>query len=249
MLLLSYSDHYKKLAANYDRYHLVQNQARAKFTQRHISLSPFDQLVDIGGGTGQTSLIMKTNIGMKKSVVCVDPCKEMLDVAAQKDGIVAIHSTAEDFLSSKPKYPLKHVVMHGCSHHFEDPELVFSSLAKHMPDDGVCFITCYPAKNTLPFFKALKHLEASNGTTDSKLHIFCQMIKSLGLEYKVVKGVEVGEMDKQLWYESIRNKASSSLEKFSDDELEEGIKELEEQYKDAKTIKLDISFIGIVITK
>ena len=74
---------------------------------------------------------------LTKPVVCVDPSTEMLQVA-ERNGAITVQATAEDFLKSKPPYPLKVVFMVGCAHHFEDPDFVVSSLTCCMPEDGVC---------------------------------------------------------------------------------------------------------------
>ena len=179
--------------------------------------------------------------------MCVDPSQDMLDVARQKDGLIAVQSTAEEFLASKPEYPLKVVFMHGSSHHFENLDFVFSRLAEYMPDDGVCFITEYPVKNTLPLFNAAR--EAYLKVT-SRLDILCELIRAKGLKSKMVKGTELGEINMALWYEGLRNRMFSILYNFSDEEIEEGIKEMrEQQYNGVESTEVDIAFNGIIVTK
>lgn len=57
-----------------------------------------DQLIDIGGITAQISSLMKSDLKIRKPIVCIDPSKEMLAITT--------HSTAEDFLASKLEYPV-----------------------------------------------------------------------------------------------------------------------------------------------
>lgn len=207
--------------------------------------------MDIGGGTAQVSLILKADIGMTKPVVCVDLNEDMLSVA-EKNGAIAIHSTAEDFLS-KPEYPLKTVFFIGCVHHFPHPERVFENLAKHMPEDGMGLILKYMyAKDNshLPFFKAAKQSFVDvNQNSKSSLKELSTLIESKGLKCKFVSDTELIEYNKSLWYDCIRNRFVFTLLKFSDAELEQGIAELEEEFKDQDILRFDATMEAIIITK
>jgi SAM-dependent methyltransferase len=233
------------LAPQYDKLCLTYGHAEANFIQHFIPISKDDQIVDIGGGTAHISLKIHSDLGMTNPVVCVDPCREMLNVA-QKNGAIVIQATAEEFLASKPDFPLKVVLMNGCVHHFTDVDFVFSKLVKYMPDDGVCFVTDCTGELSLPLFKAA--VDAHTGI-DEGLDLLCDLVKSKGLKCRVVAGTEPGETDKELWYDAIRNRFFSLLLKFSDDELERGIEELEEQFKNQDTLKYDMAFRGLIIEK
>ena len=233
------------MAARYDEFYEAQARARANFIQRFHPLSGDDQLVDIGGGTAQTALMLHADAGMTKPVICIDPCEEMLDIA-RKNGATTIQSTAESFFASKPEYPLKVVLMNGCVHHFQDPDFIFSRLGKLMPDDGVCIITAYTSKVTFPLFKAA--VEAYTGVGD-RYDLLCKIIESKGLKWRKVSGLEPVEMEKGLWYDGIRNRLYSTLRGFSDEELEQGVEELEVQFKDSDVLKFDVGYIGIFVSK
>ena len=53
------------------------------------------------------------DLQMTNPPVCVDPSREMLDVA-RKNGAITIQATAEEFFATRPKHPLKVALMHGC---------------------------------------------------------------------------------------------------------------------------------------
>lgn len=243
--------HYSVLAPEYDKFYEIYSHARANFIKRFFPLNQDDQLVDIGGGTAQVSLILKADIGMTKPVVCVDPNRDMLSVA-EKNGAIAIHSTAESFLS-KPDYPLKTVFFIGCVHHFPHPDVVFENLAKHMPEDGMGLILKYMYANensNLPFFKAaMQSFVDVNKNSKSGLKQLSTLIESKGLKCKFVSDTELIEYDKSLWYDSIRNRFVFTLNKFSDAELELGIAELDEKFKDQDVFRFDATMEAIIITK
>ena len=234
------------LAPLYDKFYEFQYQAKANFIRHIFPFSQDDQLVDLGGATAQTSLILKADLKMTRPVVCVDPCKEMLAVAKQ-NGAITVEASAESFLGSKPQYPLDAVLIIGCFHHFTDPEFVLSSLAQYMPPKGMCLILRYDSpENAFPFFKAAKESFVRPGLT---LEQICNLIELNGLNYAKKYGSESVEIKKSLWYDCIRNRFMSSLQTFSDQELEEGIDELEEKFKDQDILRLDLAFEGILITK
>ena len=217
------------------------SRANADFIKQLISLTEDDQIIDVGGGTAQTSRFLHEDFNMRNPVVCIDPSKEMLNVA-QRNGAVTIESTAEEFLASKPSYPLKVVCMNGCIHHFADPDFVFSQLASFMPEDGVCIVTMY----TIPLFKGANNIRSTERIKEiSKLVNF----ESKGLKCTKAESLKTGMMNKALWYESIRNRLSSYLSLLSNEELEKGIEKLEEDWKDQTEIKIATTVTALVITK
>jgi hypothetical protein len=48
-----------------------------------------------------------------------------------------------------------------------------------------------------------------------------------------------------LWFDAIRNRFFSSLLRFSDKQLEQGVEELEEQFKDQD----NLTYKGLIVTK
>ena len=207
-------------------------------------MSKNDQLVDIGGGTAHISLKIHSDLKMTNPVVCVDPCQEMLDVA-QRNGAIAVQ--AKEFFASRPEYPLKVVLMNGCVRYFTDVDLVFTKLAEYMPDDGVCFVTWNAANINVPLFKAAADTHAS---CTEELDLLQDVIESKGFKCRMVAGTEPGEMDKRVWYDAIRNRfISCALLDFTDEELEQGIQELEKTFKSQDVLKYDMNFKGFIITK
>ena len=243
--LYSCIEHYKVLAPKYDKYYEAQSQAKVEFICKHISIKQDDQLIDIGGGTAQISLMLKDRLKLTKPVVCVDPSTEMLQVA-ERNGAITVQATAEDFLKSKPPYPLRLVLLIGCVHHFEDPGFVFSSLTRFMPEDGMCVLLEYPSETTVPLFMAAK---AAFTTVGDRLLDVQRLAESKGFTSKLVSGFEEAEVDKELWYEAIRNRLATVLLNFTDEELEIGIEELEEEFADRHVIKFDLAMQVIVLTK
>ncbi len=227
------------MATNYDKMTEVFARASADFIKTFLSLTIDDQIIDVGGGTAQTSFMLKKDFGLTKPIVCVDPSKEMLEVA-ERNGAIIIQSTAEDFFATKPRFPLNVVIMNGCIHHFEKPDYVISQLASYMPEDGVCVVTMY----TLP-------LSAGNNmrSTERLRDIYKLMdFGAVGLKGRIVENIKACEMEKEIWYLSIRNRISSFLSTYSDEELEDVIMALEKELKNQTVFSFETCVTALVIT-
>ena len=236
-------EHFAKLAPAYDQVFEFLSSAHVNFIQHFVSLSRDDQLVDIGGGTALTSLRIHSDLEMTNPVVCVDPCEEMLKVAGE-NGAITIHSTAEDFLSSgKPEFPLKVVLILGCLHHFDDIDLVFSKLAEYMPDNGICLVLAQPAKTTMPLFRA-----ARQAFTDKK-KAMRRVLNIKGFQGRAISGTESVQLNKEFWYNGLRGRCISGFERFSDEDIEQGIKELEEEFSNEDILKFGLDIEGVLLQK
>ena len=240
-IIYTHPEHYKDLAPQYDKFYHFQSQARVNFIERHVPLTKDDQLVDIGGGTGQVSLKIRSDLGLTKPVVCVDPSQEMLDVA-KKNGAITIKATAEEFFATKPECPLKVVLMNGCIFYFKDIEFVFTKLAEYMPKDGVCIAVEF---SSLPLFKGVS--EACGGIS-AMGESFSTTVESSGFNWKMISTKESVDVNKAMWYEGIRNRCNTGLLNFSDKELEQGIEELEEKFGGKDVLRLEVDMNGFILT-
>lgn len=234
------------MASDYDRCFGPQYLPWVNFFKEFVPMKRDDQVVDIGGGTAQISLTIKDHLKMTKPIVCVDPSQELIDIA-KKNGATTVRATAEEFFASEPIYSLDLVFMTCCIHHFKDPDFVFTALAKYMPQNGVCAVvqTSFPSNLTLPWFKSSKHDYPVSEKQDSIM----KLVQSKGLECKSVFAMERVEVEKELWYDTLRKRFRSTLRLLSDEEIEDGIRELEGTFKDADVLKLDMAKYGLIITK
>lgn len=234
------------MAPDYDKSYNYQYVPIANFIQRLVTIHPDDQLLDIGGGTAEISLLIRKEQNLKKPVVCVDPSQDMLDIASTKEGVIGVCATIEEFLSSRPEYCLDVILMANCVHHFKDVRGIFTNLATFMPSKGTCVITvCDP--RTLPYFKAAK--EKYIGLEGDKLEELRDALETNGFKLEMATDICPIEMDKFLWYNLLRDRHDSGLWRFTDEELERGIAELEMEYESVNTLKFDYVTKGFIITR
>ena len=235
-------DHYRKLSSNYDKIYKMFHIATVNLIKHHIPLSKTDQIIDLGGGTGEIIRLLRQDLGINMPGVCVEPNLKMFQIAMKKDGIIPIHSTAEDFLAQMPKFPMKFVLIIGTAHHFNDLAGVFANLAKYMPDDGICLLTIFPPPAI--WFKAC--LMKFKPFDFDQLY---RILKSNNLHCKSFQWKENLELNKAFWYDTLRSRFMTTLDDFSDGEIQEGICELEEKFGAISTLKFELEFDGCIITK
>ena len=70
-----------------------------------------------------------------------------------------------------------------------------------------------------------------------------------GFQGKVVSATEPVQLNKELWYNGLRRRCFSGLERFSDEDIEQGIKELEEEYSNKDILKFGLDIEGIILRK
>ena len=102
-------DHYHSIASNYDQLYAFQHITTVNFIKYCIPLSKSNQIIDIGGGTGEIIRLLRQDLGIEKPGVCIEPNMSMLQIAWKNDGVIPIQSTAEEFLAQMPKFPMKFV--------------------------------------------------------------------------------------------------------------------------------------------
>ena len=234
--------HYDTLANNYDYTYRFQHTANVNLIKHYIPLTKDDQIVDIGGGTGEVLYRLRKELGIERPGVCVEPNERMLQIAAKKEGIIPILSTAEDFLAKKPDYSMKAVFLNGCAHHIKDLSKTIGNLAEFMlPVNGTCIITQYPFPREVWFEAAVKKfsgLESEHIQAIADRH---------GLQCTPFEWKEPVQMDKEAWYECLRLRYVSTLSYFSDEEIEKGIHEIALKFINEEMLKFDIFVQGWIL--
>lgn len=228
--------HYKEIGQEYDIYYQYIYKVYTNAILRHVPIGVDDNVLDIGGGTGELAHMIWKQAGLRNRVLCVEPSEDMLVVAREKEGVVTVKATAEEFFNSEssPKQMFDVVMMNASFHHFQDPVMVISGVKECLPKNGMGVITSH--KSHLPIISMAKALlEKCTDHTDNTL----DLVQSSGLKAEVKLVVQNYTIDKQFWYNFMRKRMYSFLRQFSDEEIEEGIDEMEKQYGDVSEIQME----------
>ena len=191
-------------------------------------------LADIGGGTGLFSQLIWQKQILRNPVLCVDPSAEMLASAAHREGVNPIQASGEDFLTlhNMSKLGVTKIVFAFSLHHLVDVTAALQCISQLLPVGGKCII-CFRVNPTLPFFKAAYEQFICEKYSRKKVEMlqFCPQnpnvsstILDVPLKYNIPK---------YQWYQMLRNRFQTHLDAFSDEEIEDGIQELEKiNFKD-----------------
>ena len=211
-----------------------------------VSIDHEDLVADIGAGTGEIAHQIWKSSQLKNPVVCVEPSSSMLEILKEKDGVDPVQACIEDFFSLKKYNKLfNKFLISGSVHHFPDLVAAFTSLFEHLTDNGSCVVVA--ATNLAVLFEAARDMFCK--TQVRNRNYLYGVFKHLELKWKETKCTYHYTIPKTECYAALRDRYITHLEQFTDQEIEEGILELDREYPNQEVMELNIELIVCVVTK
>ena len=247
------NNHYKNLAGKYDESYSKTTAAGESKTKYSfggedgarciielLDVREDDLMVDLGAGTCATAGMVARIAGLKHPVLCADPVQEMLNVAKKKKiaNIETLCATAEEFAKKDMKYDK--MLIKGAVHHFPVDKMkeIFSGIETQLNAKGVILIDKIGSNRTggMPFFK--KGIEFQRNMQEGLTKILEKILEDLG--FKIDKKIINDEMKitKEEAIKYIKNKSISLISALSEEEIEEGIAEVEREYGDVISFRM-----------
>lgn len=226
--------HYARLAATYNQYWMYDRSHIEWMTRRiveHAAIQAGDVVADIGCGTGLYSHGLAAAAGQ---VICVDPSRAMLSQVPDEASLVRVLGSAQDVSSGRvalPIAPLDVVVVKQSLHHVPGGEraLTLRGLAGLLRSGGRIVVVMLPTRIRYPLFRqALEKYERDHPDPD---HVMA-MLADAGLETRMLYEEYWLKIPKEQYLLMVRDRYMSLLSNFSDDELEQGIAEIDNRYRD-----------------
>jgi len=253
-----HGSHYKDVASHYDEHifynvegPLVQWQLDVAF--KKLDLQPGLRLVDIGGGTGGfTHELAKRLVaaGDKTPLVTlVEPSPEMLAKAEQRkepslecvlgDGLSFCSSiskagekTGAAPAETQPAAAVDRVMLKEVVHHIPEAERdeTFRRLYEALSPGGRIVIITRPTIVThYPFPKFFLDYWAENQPTPESYE---DILRKAGLEVAKAETESFPlRIKRDVWFRMLHQRFWSWLHQYSDDQINAGIKELEEKFQ------------------
>lgn len=240
-----HGDHYASLSSNYDTLYSDYNAAMVNIINRQLKFSPDDCILDVGGGTAEVSHRLWMAHSLRSPVVCIDPSAEMLAIARQKKGVETVQTTAEEYCSSTRGKVFSKILMIGSYHHFKDPSMIFDGVSRLLSDNGVCVVSMNSksATSTRLFSKATELIKECNFSEIARL------AESKGLRARVTSDCDASKIAKDTCFDFMRQRGFTWLRQLSDNEIEEGIREMDSEYKKVLEINVEYKVNMCIITK
>jgi len=227
--------HYDRLAKQYDDFLYYSPDFVRALTSKMIQeldLKETDRFVDLGCGTGMYSLDILKQVPLQHKILGVDPYQQMLDQIPEDAPIERIAEDAYEFSAKEDTYDK--VLIKETVHHIENREGLFANLYQRLSSGGRLLLVHVPPKLDYPLFeKALKKAERWHADPDE----LERQLKQAGFQVQRDVLDHQHKIPKAKYFQMVKNAYMSVLSSFSDEDLLEGVQEMEEKYRDRETLE------------
>lgn len=227
--------HYKRLADRYDDFLYYSPEFVRALTSKMIEmleLRETDTLVDLGCGTAMYSIDMIKQAPLKEEIIAVDPYPEMLAQIPQDAKVRAVEADALDF--SKRPGAYDKILIKEAVHHIPEREALFKNLFERLNKGGILLLVHVPPEVEYPIFeKALERCRNWHADPDELVE---QLKKArFRVERDVLRYPHA--IPKHKYFEMVRSCYMSALTSLDENEMEAGLKEMEEKYHDHSVLR------------
>ena len=206
---------------------------------------------DIGGGTGNFTQALADALGFKEDnkILCVDPFGDMLKQAACHKNVETLQLDALTFSQNPHKKDTFHYLLFKeIIHHVaeEDFQSLMSGSFQQLKTGGKMIVITRPQTTDYPFFplahSVWKWYQPSSDTIGTWL---------LRVGFKVqLQVVDYGvKLSKKKWIEMVSNRFWSTFSHMTQQELDDGIKYIQDKYKEEEILSFNDKMLFIIATK
>jgi len=242
-------EHYRSVANKYEYLYKEMYEGFLPHLMKSLDLKPHHIVADIGSGNGFIAENIFESFVLKNPVWCVDPSAEMQEVARKRKGTYPVQKTAEEFFSdSKISQCFDTILAVFSTHHFVDPNTVYEGIFRSLRPSG-SFVQFDSVSHSHPMFKIAANGYSSYFQKVSEGKQFFREIKFKG-KFSQEEFSFAWSLTKSKLYEMFRRRYVSTFYQFTDEQIEEGIKEVEsETLKDVKDEDLINCNTVVLVTK
>ena len=229
LFIFFFSDHYGSVADKFDYFFQEFHEANIPILIECLDLQPHHIIADIGSGTGIIAEKLYEKCGLTKPIWCVDPSVEMQEKAWKREGTYPVLKTAEEFFSHPEiAHCFDRVISIGAAHHFADPVAVYKSIFHSLRPGGI-FIEVTTMDTGYPCFKSAKRVEkAAVEIGIQKRKLIRKLVADPNVRVSEKEYCCPMSLTKSKLYEMYRRRYMSMLHQLNDEQIAEGIRELED---------------------
>ena len=240
-------NHYQRISSIYeDLWSYSPEHIKFMTTKiiEYLRLKTTDNLVDLGCGTGLYSKSILQQIQLDNPIICVDCSKSMLEQIPLSYQYKTVAVDAIDFVSQAEVY--NKVFMKEVIHHIDNKELLFSSLFKRLPSNGIFLLILLPPTIDYPLFsEALQRYEKGQPHYNN----LTKLLEKVGFNISVNFVESLQKIPKYKYLKMVENRYMSLLSSFDDKQLAEGLKEMEQKYAQQSILEFPDRFVFITANK
>lgn len=197
-----------------------------------LELRTTDTMVDLGCGTAMYSLDILKQVPLKKRVIAVDPYPEMLSRIPPEANVRTVGADALGF--SKRPATYDKVLIKEAIHHVHEREELFKNIHDRLSYGGVLLLVHVPPEVEYPLFdRALERCKEWHADPD-------ELTRQLaGAGFRVERDTlrYTHSIPKDKYFLMVQSCYMSALTSLDESEIEEGLGEMEEKYRDRETLR------------
>lgn len=167
------------------------------------------KLLDIGGGDGRFSYLIKNELKLIQNAICLDASKFML---GNYEGVDNICQDANDFLL-QTNYKFDICMMKECVHHIDN---FYESLYDSLNDNGIFIIVTRPREVDYPFSEKANEIWKINQQNSD---FYMKKMTDAGFKNVTNYLYEIPIKVKN-WNEFVSNRTWSTFSEFTEEEIQ-----------------------------
>jgi trans-aconitate methyltransferase len=236
--------HYQRIAERYSEYLSYSGEfvpALAAKMAEMLRLSEDDVLVDLGGGTGIYTAAILDQVPLRAPVMLVDFSADMLERVPDDLPVEKVYTDALAFSEQQRRYDK--VLIKETVHHVDDRLTLFRNLYERLAPGGALLLVHVPPELDYPLFDAAKERARRWHADPDELE---RLLEAAGFE-TARDAVDWGHsMPKQRYFEMVASQYMSVLSSFSEEEIDDGLLEMNETYAGVDVLEFNDHFDYLV---
>jgi len=227
--------HYERLAADYDRNWAYGDTFLDWMTAEIVaaaSITPPDRIADLGCGTGLFTRRMLASVQPAEPILCIDPSPAMLAQLPDDPGLQRVLASAEDLAAGpdpRIPWPLDVLTMKESVHHIPATAraATLAGLAALLAPGGRLLVVMLPTTLDYPLFPAAlrRYEELQPDPADIE-----RFLGAAGLTTRLTYSGFDLSLPRERYLSMVRERYMSLLSLFDDEEIEAGIREIEQEH-------------------
>ena len=176
--------------------------------------------------SGNPPCVFYVAIDLQSDILVTDPSPESIKIAEGKEGVRGMVADADQFLATQDSKDYNKYLFLSVVHHLPDQKETFESAYQCLPKGGEILIIRQKYKHFPPLWNRAHSLLTSNDNNTFESNI--EALKGAGF---TVISEEEGKKEilvKKEYFDQLRHRKFSNLHSLTDEEIEEGLRELDE---------------------